>query len=73
MSFDFKKAEKLLALATNAGTTEEERRSAAMKLARMLADTEFFADYKKITDWSRKVLDWLKKNEKALRRQGFVL
>lgn len=34
-------AEKLLALATCPGTTEEERRSAAMKVCRWLADTDY--------------------------------
>jgi hypothetical protein len=47
-------ADKLLALATDESTTEEERRTAAVELAKMLKKDDFLTAIRKvITEWEK--------------------
>ena len=54
------RAEQLLALATNAGTTEDERRNAAMALCRLLKQDDFFPQIRSLIKWSNDVHAWLR-------------
>ncbi len=51
----------LLALATNPGTTEDERRSAAVKLARLMKEEDFFGEVEKLGQQYVVMADLVKK------------
>lgn len=67
---DLDRVEKLLRLATDPGTSEEERRTAAAILANTLRDTDFFATVRRLTKSVGEVLDWFRVNRGALNRMG---
>lgn len=53
---DLDRAEQLLRLAVDPGTTEEERRTAAMALARTMHDSDFFPAVRKVVDCCETIL-----------------
>jgi hypothetical protein len=57
---DIDLAEKLLRLAVDASTTEEERRTASMRLARMLHETEFLSTVRKLVSTVERMLQWFR-------------
>lgn len=52
---DLDRAEKFLSLATDASTTEEERRTAAAKLAALMKETEFLPAIRKLVAYMDKI------------------
>lgn len=52
---DLDRADKLLALSTDDSTTEEERRTAAMTLARMMKDNDFLTIVRSAADAAERV------------------
>ena len=67
---DLDLAEKLLRLAVDASTTEEERRTAAMQLARMLHATDFLPTVRRLLSNAESMLKWFRDNRLALNRHG---
>jgi hypothetical protein len=49
------RARKLLALATDDGTTEDERRTSAVALAKMMKDDDFLDKIQKVIDRMEKI------------------
>jgi hypothetical protein len=64
------RAEQLLRLAVDAGTTEEERRSAAVALAKMLHTTDFFPTVRTLLCRVQVLVDWFRQNRPSLNRMG---
>jgi len=56
---DLDRADKLLALATDASTTEEERRTAAVVLVRLMKDTEFLSHVRELIARIEKLIAFL--------------
>lgn len=50
------RAEKLLELATDESTTEEERRTASIALAKMIKDDGFFNTVRKLIEWTDEII-----------------
>lgn len=59
---DLNRADKLLALATDDSTTEEERRTAAVKLARMMREDSFLSNIRELVSTLEQMEVFSKRN-----------
>jgi hypothetical protein len=66
---DIDLAEKLLRLAVDPNTTEDERRASAMALARMLHESQFLPTVRRLIETVESLTKWLIANRIALSRR----
>ena len=67
---DMDRAERLLRLALDQGTTEEERRTAAMALARLIADSDFLPTVRNLVAHVHATNRWFLRADRFFKHHG---